>query len=68
MVQEDGQEFLRIEIGMNRKDLEYSIREDEMSDQQLVIDLENTKAGKLKKDMPLEYELYRYISIWNYIK
>lgn len=63
MVQEDEQEFLRIEIGMNRKDLEYSIREDEMSDQQLVINLENTKAGKLKKDMPLEYELASGVKI-----
>ncbi len=63
MVQEDGQEFLRIEIGMNRKDLEYNIREDEVTEDQLVIHLENTKAGKQKKDIPLEYELASGVKI-----
>ena len=61
--QVEGQKVFRIEIGMDREDLEYQVLEKNYLRKQLVLDLKNTRPGKLKKNIKLSSPLAKKITI-----
>ena len=63
MVKRDGQDVLRIEIGMNRDDLEYTVSLKPYLTQRLLIDLKNTEPGKLDKSIPLKNNVAKQVKI-----
>ena len=63
VVQEDGRSILRIEIGMNRDKLEYNVSTNRYKPKQLLIDLQNTEPGDIRKDITLDGKLGRYMTV-----
>ena len=62
-VEKDGQKVLRIEIGMNRDDLEYDVQVKPYLRKRLLINLKNTKPGKLDKDISLKSKLVKRVKL-----
>lgn len=53
----DGRQALRIEIGMNKPNLEYEVTTKPYLRKQLILNLKNTKIGKIDKRLDLDSEL-----------
>ena len=61
--QVEGQTVFRIEIGMDRDNLDYQVLEKNYLHKQLVLDLKNTQPGKLKKNIKLSSPLVKKLTI-----
>ncbi len=59
----DGQDVLRIEIGMNKEDLDYKVTVKPYLTRCLILDLKSTRPGKLKDDIPLKSDLAKRVRI-----
>ena len=59
----DGRKALRIEIGMNRDNLEYKVSTKPYLTKQLIIDMENTTPGELRKTITLKKDLASRVRI-----
>lgn len=59
----DGQDALRIEIGMDKDEAEYTVSAKPYLKKQLIIDLENTVPGNLRHEIPLRSSLANYVHI-----
>jgi len=62
VMQENGQTLLRIEIGLNRPDPEYKVQVNAAKPKQLLLDLENTEIGDIRKDITLDGKLARFMT------
>lgn len=62
-VKVDGRDALRIEIGMDNDKLEYETSVKPYAKQQLIIDLQNTRPGKLRKSINLKSKLASKVRI-----
>ena len=58
-----GRQWLRIEIGMTGKQLEFASEVREIKPKQLKLTLQNTENDKLKKDISLDREIAKYMTI-----
>ena len=59
----DGRDALHIEIGMNHSGLDYTVTTNPLRSKQLVIDLQNTKNGRLNENITLDGHLGRYMTL-----
>ena len=59
----EGQKAYRIEIGMDREGLEYQVVAKTFVRKQLVLDMKNTKPGKLKKNIKLNSSVAKRLTI-----
>lgn len=59
----EGQKVFRIEIGMDRDNLEYQVLEKNYLNKQLVLDMKNTRPGKLKKNIKLGSTVAKKLTI-----
>ena len=62
-VKVDGRDALRIEIGMDRRNLEYSVSSRTYLNRQLIVDMDNTTPGELRKDISLDSKLARSVKL-----
>jgi len=63
VVQEDGRQILRIEVGFNKNQLEYAVHTNPYKPKQLLIDLQNTEPGDIQPNITLDGKLGRYMTI-----
>lgn len=61
----NGRQTLRIEIGMTGDDLTYEVTAKPTLKKQLVIDMNSTKRGKVKENIPLKNDLVESMSLSN---
>ena len=59
----DGEQVLRLEIGLNRDQLDYSVTEQKGLHRQLLLDLKETKPGKVKKNINLNSEFISTVEV-----
>ena len=59
----EGQDAFRIEIGMDRDNLDYQVIVKNYVHKQLVLDMKNTKPGKLKKEIKLNNPIAKRLTI-----
>ncbi|MBQ1867875.1 N-acetylmuramoyl-L-alanine amidase [Selenomonas sp.] len=62
-VKVDGRDALRIEIGMDNDKLEYETSVKPYAEKQLIVDLQNTKPGELRKTISLKSKLATKVRI-----
>ncbi len=62
VLQENGRNVLRIEIGLDHDNLEYSVHTNQYKPKQLIIDLQNTEIGDIRQDITLDGRLGRYMT------
>ncbi len=63
VLEENGRDVLRIEIGMNRTDLAYTVQKNEAKPKQLIVDMQNSLLGSVRPDATLDGSLGRYLTI-----
>lgn len=63
VAEEGGRDVLRIEIGMNREDLAYTVQKNAAKPKQLIVDLQNARLGSVRPDATLDGKLGRYLTI-----
>ena len=59
---DDGLDILRIEIGFDRPDVEYTAAVNQYKPKQLLLDLSNTKLGDIRQDITLDGKFARYMT------
>ena len=59
----DGEQVLRLEIGLNRDNLDYTVIEKQRLRRQLVLDLQETKPGRVKKNIKLNNEFVSAVKV-----
>lgn len=62
-VEIDGRQALRIEIGMNKPNLEYEVTTKPYLRKQLILNLKNTKIGKIDKRLDIDSELATSVTL-----
>ena len=60
---DEGTQIMRIEIGVERDDIKYHVSQNPLKPKQLLIDLENTEIGNLRKDITLDGKITRYMTL-----
>ena len=63
MVKVDGRDALRIEIGMDHRNLSYSVSSRTYLNRQLIVDMENTIPGEVRRKISLDSELARSVNL-----
>ncbi len=61
----DGRNWVRIEMGMNKGNLEYEVSQNPDKPFQLVVKLNNTNRGDVKKNIGLDRKIARYMTLKN---
>lgn len=59
----EGRQVLRLEIGLSRDELDYAVTEKQGLRKQLILDLQNTKPGKVRKNIKLNNEVASSVSV-----
>ena len=62
---DDGRNWVRIEMGMNKGDLEYEVSQNPDKPFQLIIKMNNTNRGDVKKNIGLDRKIARYMTLKN---
>lgn len=62
MVNENGRDMLRVEIGFDRADLVYQARTRETMNKQLLVDLQDTDICDIRRNVALDGTLGRYLT------
>jgi len=63
IVKSEGQDVLRIEIGLDKNDPEYSVQINDKNNRQLILNLKRTKIGEVRPDITLDGKLGRYMTL-----
>ncbi|WP_085022212.1 N-acetylmuramoyl-L-alanine amidase [Anaerovibrio sp. JC8] len=62
---DDGRNWVRIEMGMNKGELEYEVSENPDRPYHLILTLKNTNRGDVKKNIGLDRKIARYMTLKN---
>ena len=63
VVEEDGRSVLRIEIGMSRADVSYTVQKDSAKPKHLIVAVQDAKLGAMRTDATLDGALGRFMTL-----
>lgn len=63
VIEENGRAVLRIEIGINREDVSYTVQKDPAKPKHLIVALQDAQIGAAPKDVTLDGALGRFMTL-----
>lgn len=63
VVEEEGRSILRIEIGMDRENVSYTVQKDPAKPKHLLVDMQETQIGSARTDATLDGTLGRFMTL-----